>query len=94
MANIGTARDELDYTYDTGMTNDDWYAYKVVGIFVRPNEADTVALVKRKLANLMNNRELFLPVNMRGVVILDLDTVTSVGTDTLDLLSGSEDETG
>jgi phage tail-like protein len=94
LANIGTVDDDLDYTYDTGETNDDWYAYKVVGIFVRPTEDETVATVTRKLANLKNNLSLFLPVNMRGVVVLDLDTVSTVGTDTLDLLNQTEDETG
>ena len=38
LANIGTPDDHVDYTYDTGTTDLDWYVYNVVGLYVYPNE--------------------------------------------------------
>lgn len=94
LAHIGQFEDVLDYTYDTGTTDQDWYAYNVVGVFVRPTEGETVATVLRKRANLVNNLSLFVPVNIRAVVILETTTTTDVHGDTMDLLRGSGDETG
>jgi phage tail-like protein len=92
LAHIGKFEDDLDYTYDTGTTDADRYAYNVVGIFVRPNAGETVNTVLRKRANLVNNLSLFLPVNIRGVVIIETDTTTEVRSETMDLLEGTDDE--
>ena len=93
LANIRKRKDDLDYTYDTGTSDEDWYAYNVVGLFVRPAEGETVATALRKKANLVNNLSLFMPVNIRGIVILETDTTTDVRDETMDLLEGTTDET-
>jgi phage tail-like protein len=93
LADVGTYGDDLDYTYETGTTDEDWYAYNVVGIFARPSEGETVATVLRKKTNLVNNLSLFMPVNIRGVVILETDTAADTHGEAMDLLGGSSDET-
>jgi hypothetical protein len=70
LANISTPDDRLDYTYDTGTTDLDWYAYNVVGLFVYPDEDQSAADVARKRDRLKRNLSIFLPVNIRGVVIV------------------------
>jgi phage tail-like protein len=74
MASIGQFEDDLDYTYDTGTTEQDFYAYNVVGIYVRPRRGESTATIQRKKARLVKNLSLFLPFNIRGVVILEVDT--------------------
>jgi phage tail-like protein len=70
LANIGTPDDRLDYTYDTGTTDLDWYAYNVVGLFVYPEDGESAADIARKRDRLKRNLSIFLPVNIRGVVIV------------------------
>ncbi|MCC7164273.1 MAG: hypothetical protein IT331_17390 [Anaerolineae bacterium] len=70
LANIGTPDDHVDYTYDTGTTDLDWYAYNVVGLYVYPNENEPAPDIARKRDKLKRNLSLFMPVNIRGVVIL------------------------
>jgi phage tail-like protein len=71
LANIHTFDDNLDYTYDTGTTDDDWYALNAVGFFVRPDEDEVMTTVLDKKTNLVRNLPLFMPVNIRGVVIFE-----------------------
>jgi phage tail-like protein len=70
LSRIGGPDDDLDYSYDTGTTDADWYAYNAVGLFIEPppDEPDSQIAVKRD--RLKRNLPLFLPVNIRGVVIL------------------------
>jgi phage tail-like protein len=70
LANIGTPDDRLDYTYDTGTTDDDWYAYNVVGLFLFPPPDASAADIARRRDRLKRNLSLFLPVNVRGVVVV------------------------
>ena len=92
IANIGKYDDKIDYTYDTGTSDEDWYAYNVVGIFARPTEEETVSTVLDKKTNLVNTLYLFVPVNIRAVVIIETDTKTDTHGETMDLLGGSTDE--
>jgi len=89
LAAIGTFDDHVDYTYDTGTTDRDWYAYNVEGIFVRPNADETASAVMRKKDRLSTNFSLFLPFNVRGVVILELDTLEDAQDDEANLLQGA-----
>jgi len=87
LAAIGTFDDAVQYTYDTGTTEKDRYAYNVVGIFVRPEKSETVEVAKRKLAKLRAGFEMFLPVNVRGVVIVEMDPHADVQTGVANLLN-------
>jgi len=81
VSKIHTLDDDVDYTYDTGTDNDAWYAYNTVGIFLQPAVDATAADVARQSARLLANVSIFLPVNVRGVVIPDLPTsVTQTNT--------------
>lgn len=74
---LGTAADEVDYTYDSGVGSEDRYAFNVVGIFVEPEEPPEE--IARKRARLLANTGLFLPLNMRAVVIVDAPTLRRSG---------------
>ncbi len=91
LANMGKFADTASYTYDTGTADSDWYAYNVVGIFIAPPDSDTVAAISRKRGKLVNNLALFLPVNIRGVVILQLPATADSRTDAMDLLQGTKE---
>ncbi len=72
MAKIGKFEDTLDYIYDSGVSQTDFYAFNVVGIFVKALPADLPADTQRKRDRLANNMSIFLPSNMRGVVITEV----------------------
>lgn len=76
LANIGTPDDKIDYTYDTGTSDQDWYAYNVVGLFVFPPDDEPANTIARKRDKLKRNLSLLMPVNIRGVVILQAPKVT------------------
>ncbi|MBI4670722.1 MAG: hypothetical protein HY741_03510 [Chloroflexi bacterium] len=76
LANIGTPDDKVDYTYDTGTSDQDWYAYNVVGLFVFPPDAEPANAIARKREKLKRNLSRFMPVNIRGVVILQAPKIT------------------
>jgi phage tail-like protein len=83
---LGGFDDTAQYTYDTGVTENDWYAYNVVGVFVKPATGESVETVQRKLAKLRGSFEMFLPVNIRGVITVEMDPQTDVRTGTMNLL--------
>ena len=91
LANLGKFADTACYTYDTGTTDSDWYAYNVIGIFITPPGTETVAGIQRKRGKLVNNLSLFLPVNIRGVAILQLPSTTDLRTETMDLLQSTKE---
>jgi len=76
LAGIRTFDDAADYTYDTATGPDDRYATNVVGIFARPEEGDTADDVLRKRGRVLSSTNLFLPFNLRAVVVLEAETVT------------------
>jgi hypothetical protein len=71
LANLRKFADEGDYTYDASAGDDHWYAYNVIGVFVTPDQGESADSVKRKYGKLRNHLDLFLPYNVRGVVILE-----------------------
>jgi phage tail-like protein len=72
LAKIKTFDDDVDYTYDTGTSLDSWYSYNTIGIFLKPAESATPNEIDRRAGRLQANVSIFLPVNVRGVVILDV----------------------
>jgi phage tail-like protein len=67
---VNEFEDELHYTYDTGRGEDDWYSFNTVGIFVGPNRLEKFSSIMEKKKRLMNNFNIFLPTNIRGLVII------------------------
>jgi phage tail-like protein len=86
-----TFDDAADYTYDTGTGPDDRYATNVVGIFARPEEGDTADDVLRKRGRVLSSTNLFLPFNLRAVVVVEADTVTEPAEAKLGLTSTRDD---
>jgi hypothetical protein len=72
VAAMGTAGDEVDYTYDTEVGQEHWYAHNVVGFFATPAAAETVEEVTRRGGRALAPIDRFLPCNMRAVVVLDV----------------------
>ncbi len=68
---IGRFEDSVDYIYDSGVSQKDCYAFNVVGIFVKALPTDSAAETQRKRDRLVNNMSIFLPSNMRGIVITE-----------------------
>ena len=75
LAAMRTFDDQADYTYDAGVGDDSWYSYNTIGIYLLPAAGSTVGQVEEQRGRLKQNLRLFLPVNMRGVVILDLPSM-------------------
>ena len=90
LAARGTAADRIHYSYDTGHGPHDWYALDVVGIYVTPLATDTAADVAGKRARILANVGLFLPFNMRAVVIERLASTTDTHTEALALQTAAD----
>ena len=91
VANIKTYDDDVDYTYDTGTDLDSWYSYNTVGIFLKPTDGATAADANTRAGRLQSNVTLFLPVNVRGVVILDAPKTSSPLSESVGMLN-TEDQ--
>jgi hypothetical protein len=69
LARSGSFEDRAHYTYDTGITNDDWYARDAVGIFLTPDtDAPDVADRNRRLVE--GPLRQFLPIHVRPVLFI------------------------
>ncbi len=68
VASLGGPDDGADYTYDTSPGGR--YAFDGVGIFVTPESTSSAREVLRRRARLLANASVFLPTNMRPVVVL------------------------
>jgi hypothetical protein len=80
LATLGTVDDDFDYTYDTGTGRANFYAFNVVGIFVDPG-SDPRSEITRKRALLLGSTHLWLPLNMRAVVIFTAPTQRGTATE-------------
>jgi phage tail-like protein len=85
-----TIDDALDYTYTTGTGPTDWYAYNTVGVFAAPTATDTAADVIRKRGRLLNNTALWLPFNLRALVIVQTSASSDDGEVALGLQGGTD----
>lgn len=65
----GSLADVLHYTYDMGRGNENWYSRDTVGIYLTPDTNDE-ALVIRKRNQIESLLRKFLPIQVRGVVII------------------------
>lgn len=65
----GHLGDVMHYTYDVGKGNDNWYARDTIGIYLTPDTNDE-ALVIRKRNQIESLLRKFLPMQVRGVVII------------------------
>jgi len=90
LAARGTAADRIHYTYDTGHGPNDWYAYDVVGIYVTPLPDDTAADVAAKRTRILANVGLFLPFNIRAVVIERVPSSTDTHSEGLALQTAAD----
>ncbi len=91
LAAMGTFEDRVDYTYDTGEGDGDWYSAKTIGIFVRPPAGEGADLVARKKKRLLQNAYLFVPCNIRAVVVIETDLATGESGGAAPLLQGAQD---
>lgn len=68
-----TFRDRAHYTYDTGSGDDDWYARDTVGLYLSPDtQEEHLILHNRRL--LEGPLQRFLPIQVRPVFVIDLQT--------------------
>lgn len=62
--------DILDYVYDTGKENEDWYARDTIGLYLTPDTEDQQLITKnRELVEGILDR--FLPIHLRAVFIIN-----------------------
>lgn len=91
LAAMGTFEDRVDYTYDTAEGDGDWFSAKTIGIFVRPPAGEDAALVARKKKRLLQNAYLFVPCNIRVVVVIETELTSGESGGAAPLLQGSQD---
>jgi phage tail-like protein len=92
IANLHKFEDQSHYSYDAGITDDHWFAYNAVGIFVSPAAGESSSAVTRKFGKLRNHLSLFLPHNVRGVVVLEVPEQKSVQSSSVNMGQRSQDQ--
>ncbi len=92
LANLKHFEDQTHFTYDAGVGDDHWYAYNAVGIFVKPDPNETADSVLKKYGRQRSNLNLFLPFNVRGIIILEVDQQNVVLTSAANLGQRSQDQ--
>lgn len=66
----GMLEDILQYVYDTGKENKDWYARDTIGLYLTPDTGDQQLIAKnRELVKGILDR--FLPIHLRAVFIIN-----------------------
>jgi hypothetical protein len=90
---IGTFDDRADYVSDTGTGPGVRYATNAVGVFAEPEPDDSADDVLRKRGRVVSSASIFLPFNLRAVVVVEAETVTQTSDENLGL-TRTEDETG
>ena len=56
---------------------DAWYSLTTVGVFATPEPGDDAAAVVQKRGRILQNVDVFLPFNLRAVVVIETDTVAA-----------------
>jgi phage tail-like protein len=90
---MGTFDDQADYVSDTGTDPGVRYATNVVGVFAEPGPEDSADDVLRKRARVLASASVFLPFNLRPVVVLEAETVTETSDENFGL-TRTDDDTG
>jgi phage tail-like protein len=91
LAGMGTFDDRADYISDSGTGPDARYSLTTVGVFAAPEPGDDAATVVQKRARVVQNAGVFLPFNLRAVVVIDTDTVPAVDDETLGLTRATDE---
>ncbi len=92
VAGRGTFADALSYTYDTGLGEGNWFSFHTIGIFATLAAGETVVTFQENRARLLNSLALFVPVNLRVVLVVVLPPTADVETTALGLLQSTETE--
>ncbi|HMS14346.1 MAG: hypothetical protein V9E99_08310 [Microthrixaceae bacterium] len=71
LAALGTRTDTAAYTHDA--SPDGRYALDKVGLFVTPEPSQTAVEVDALRRRLLDNQHVFLPANVRAVVVIEAD---------------------
>lgn len=90
---MGGFDDRADYVSDTRTGPGVRYATNAVGVFAEPEPQDSADDVLRKRARVLASASVFLPFNLRPVVVVEAETVTETSDVNLGL-TRTEDETG
>jgi phage tail-like protein len=91
LAAMGSFDDAVDYVEDTRTSQDARYSLTAVGIFATPEPGDDAAAVVQKRARVLQDVDVFLPFNLRAVVVVESDTVAAVDDETLGLTRATDD---
>lgn len=68
-ARKGTFEDRAHYTYDTGRSNQDWYARDTIGIYLTP-ESEQSDIVDRNRRLIEGPLRQFLPIHVRALLFI------------------------
>ena len=90
LAGRGTFADALSYTHDAGLGDGDWFSFHTIGIFATLAAGETVATFRQNRARLLNSISLFVPVNLRVVLVVVLAPTADAETAALGLLQSTE----
>lgn len=85
LAHLGHYSDRAHYTYDTGRTEDDWFAGDTVGLFFEASD-DDAEVVRRQIERMKSFVEPFRPAHVRFVWHMPRRTRLE------ELVSGARDE--
>ncbi len=69
LARLGSYQDRAHYTYDTGRSDNDWYARDTVGIFITP-ESEHPDEIDRSRRLIEGPLRQFIPINVRLVLVI------------------------
>ena len=82
LANLKTFEDRAHYSYDTGQSNDAWYARGAVGLYLTPDTVDR-ALIEGQVERVKSFVDPFRPLPVRYVwlpeVMLSEETLDTGG---------------
>ena len=87
----GSSHDADDCHEDTRTTQDARFSLTAVGIFATPEPGDDAAAVVQKRARVLQDVDVFLPFNLRAVVVVESDTVAAADDETLGLTRATDD---
>jgi phage tail-like protein len=92
LANRGTFNDSLSYTCDSGTDDGDWFNFHTIGIFATPASGETMVQFQQNRLRLLSSTTLFVPVNLRVVLIVVVPPTTDVERTALGVMQSTESE--
>jgi phage tail-like protein len=91
LGGMGTFGDAVDYVNDSGTGQDARYSLTAIGVFAAPDAGDDAAAVVQKRARILQNAGVFLPFNLRAVVVIETDTVAADDDEVIGLTRATDD---